>query len=145
MSREGSWNADSEDLLLKWRAEWVALAETKKKEAGQLSKYGLLCKGPGTILPVLLVPFEATNLGGAWPFLSGFKTASLMLMGMCGCVSSFMKFEDGSKSAKVCSAFFSSLVSQVDEILAKNQNCRPNCHVTIRTFRLQHEFALAES
>lgn len=132
------WSDLHEKLLQDWAEEWTAAqaahsaAETRKKCLHRCFQI------PNVLIPIVLAPMLAAKVVSEDQLV---VIMALVLAGVTGGVMSVMGWERVSEQHAQAAFRYADLLSDAEELMAKQRRFRPRCDVTMQRFKMRMDNA----
>ena len=132
------WSDLHEQLLQQWAAEWIVAAAAHSAAEMNKKCFYRAFQIPNVLIPIILAPLVAGHLSGEDSLGVVF---ALVLSGVAGGVISVMGWERASEQHAQAAFRYVDLISDAEELLAKQRRFRPRCDVTMQRFKMRMDNA----
>jgi hypothetical protein len=135
---EEAWSDNSDRLLFEWSSDWQRRAREHEQAENSARKRYYMLQIPTALIPVILAPLLSSHT------LAEDSPIVVFLLVVCAATSglqSMLSLERKSEQHSQSAFRYLDLVTDVEEVLAKERRFRPRCSVTIQRFKMRMDAA----
>lgn len=135
---EESWTDRSDMLLYEWSSDWQRRASAHEAQETRARSQYYALQIPTALIPVVLAPLLTSHLVAED---SPVVVLLLVLSAAASGLQSMLRLERKSEQHAQAAFRYLDLVTDVEEVMAKERRFRPRCGVTIQRFKMRMDAA----